>query len=123
MLLLYPPFLASVLAPLCYLSPQLAFLLWRELTLFLLVFSIYFGLKWLRAAPFAPVFVLAVAAGISFFPFLETMSTGNVGVLLFFLWTLGIFFVDRKLPVWSALCFAIGTMIKLTPAVVVPLFC
>jgi riboflavin transporter FmnP len=46
---------------------------------------------------------------------------GQVGGLILLLWTLGVYFLSKSNPVWSAGCFALGTIIKLTPVLVVPL--
>jgi uncharacterized membrane protein len=72
--------------------------------------------------PVLPLFILIIPAALSFFPFTQTQLFGQVGALMLLLWTLGCYLEDRNRPVLSALCFAFGTAIKLTPALVLPLF-
>jgi hypothetical protein len=45
---------------------------------------------------------------------------GQINALVLFLWVLGVYLLSRRQPITSALCFALGTVVKLTPAVAVP---
>jgi Gpi18-like mannosyltransferase len=108
--------------PFAYLPVQWAFVLWRELNTLFVVLSILLAVIHLRAAPRMPVFVLALAGALASFPFQEAMFLGQVGGLVLLLWTVGVWAADSKRPILSAFCFALGTMVKVTPLLVVPLF-
>jgi Gpi18-like mannosyltransferase len=57
----------------------------------------------------------------SFAPFFHELAVGQVSSLLLFLCALGIWLLSRGQDWLSAFCFALATMIKITPVVVVPL--
>jgi len=59
---------------------------------------------------------------IFFFAFVETLYQGQVDALVLLLWVMGIYFVDSKAPIWSAFCFALATMIKVSPVLAVGIF-
>ena len=118
----YPPFAILIFEPFTRLEFRNALLLWRGLSLLLLIASIYLTLLLARAQPFLPIFSASVIAGVSFFPFLRTVELGQVSTLILFLWVLGIYLQDRGHPAASALSFAVGTLVKITPAVAVGVF-
>jgi hypothetical protein len=118
----YPPFFALMMAPISLLPPRVALYVWRELNTALLLLSVLLTLSLLRVKPLLPTFIISSVAALSFFPFVETMFEGQVNVLVLFFWTLGTCFVAREKSFWSALCFALGTMVKVTAVIVVPIF-
>ncbi|HLK31844.1 MAG TPA: glycosyltransferase family 87 protein [Terriglobales bacterium] len=119
---IYPPFFALLVSPMAYLSPQMAYFIWRELNTLMLLAAVVFGLCCVGAELSLPVAFLASVGAVSFFPFIETASLGQLGTFILLLWTLGIYFLLKTRPALSALCFALGTMVKLTPVIVLPLF-
>jgi glycosyl transferase family 87 len=118
----YPPFFAWLMKPLAKLPVKTAFFVWRELSTLFTLIAIYLALLIAGATDRFQIFVLAAAATLASFPFFEMKEQGQVGGLLLFLWAMGAYLADKKRPVSGAFCFALGTMIKLTPAFVVPLF-
>ena len=60
------------------------------------------------------------AAVCFFFPFRNTLVCGQVNVSILFVWTLGVYLLKRQRPMASALCFALGTVLKISPVVAVP---
>ena len=117
---IYPPIFSLLMVPFSRLSLPSAYLAWRECNLLILLLSIFVILRWLQAKPFWPIFILSSIAAISFFPYNESAYLGQVGVILLLLWVLGVVWVEEK-PISSALCFALGTMVKVTPVIAVPL--
>jgi Glycosyltransferase family 87 len=66
--------------------------------------------------------LIAAVGVLSFFPFVETLYEGQVGCLILFLWTVGFYCARTRRIAVSAARFAIGTAVRLTPAIVVPIF-
>ena len=118
---IYPPFFALLMSPLAHWPPHTAFFLWREISLFLLFVSVLLTLLWLRAEPLVPLFFVAAVAALSFFPVVEALYEGQVDVLVLFLWVGGLYCLHQEQPLGSAICFALGTAVKISPVVVVPL--
>ncbi|HEY4979359.1 MAG TPA: glycosyltransferase family 87 protein [Candidatus Acidoferrum sp.] len=118
---LYPPLFSLLMEPFSRLSLASAYVVWRECNLLVFLLSIFVILRWLEPKPFWPILILSMIAAISFFPYTETAFLGQAGVILLLLWALGVCWAEEK-PLWSALCFALGTMVKVTPVIVVPLF-
>ena len=119
---IYPPFFALLMAPLTRLPVEAAYFIWREINIFLLLLSVWLATLCVKTANLWPSFVVLAIASLCFYPYVETLYLGQVDVFILFLWTAGVYFLKRKLTVWSALCFALSTMIKVVPIIVVPLF-
>src|SRR5207253_8535568 len=118
----YPPFFALLMRPLTKLPLKSAFFAWRQLSAGFVLIAIYIALLMSRNKQRLPLFAMVAAAMLASFPFIEMKEMGQVGGLLLLLWTAGAYFADKDRPVAGAFCFAVGTMVKLTPAFVVPLF-
>jgi glycosyl transferase family 87 len=122
MAFIYPPFGALLLRPLSYLQWPLALLFWRIIMSAMVLASIYLALLLIDTAePLAP-FIILVAATFSFFPFTETIYQGQIDPIILLCWVGGVYLIKEDRPVWSALLFAIGTLIKVSPVVVVGVF-
>jgi hypothetical protein len=117
-----PPFAALLLEPLGLARWQVSLLAWRVALAGLILASIYLTLLLLGRDYLLLKFVLSAAAVFSFFPFTETLFQGQIDPIIVFLWVAGVYFVRAERPVWSALCFALGTMVKVSPVMAVGLF-
>lgn len=121
-LYLYPPLLADLLIPLTRLSPHLAATLWRTLNLTLVFASTLLLARIVRLPWLSFPFAVLAAAAFSFWPVHEAISLGQASLLILFLWTLGIFAYLRGAVALSATAFALCTVLKVTPILIVPLF-
>lgn len=118
-----PPFTALLAAPLTRMPPRTALLFWRLASTLMLVLAIYLTCGLTEANwHLSGLFVIGVAAAFSFFPFIETLYQGQVDALVLLLWVLGVCFVQTKASVSSAFCFAVATMIKVSPALAIGIF-
>jgi len=89
----------------------------------MLIVALYFTLLLSGAGEAWPIALIASAgAALSFFPFTETIYQGQVDALVLLLWTLGVYLVHKQQPVWSALSFALATMLKVHPVLVCGVF-
>ena len=118
---IYPPFLAGLMRPLARLSFAQALAAWNLLTVLLTAaaLGLTFDLAGVRMNA-----RLALVAGIglfSFFPFLDNLFFGQMGGVILFLFAAGVWLLSRRLVGLSALCFAVATLIKLTPVLIVPM--
>jgi hypothetical protein len=118
---IYPPLFALLISPLTHVPPRSAYIIWRQINLALLLLTLVLALKSADTEFSWPIFLIMAIAALSFFPYHETAYLGQVGGLILFLWTLGVYFTTKSQPLLSAGCFALGTMIKVTPVLVVPL--
>ena len=116
-----PPFSAVLMAPLAMMPWQWAYLIWQIITIILTAATIFLTLRLLPSGPELETFVVMFAAACFFFPFRNTLVCGQVNVSILFLWTLGVYLLKRQRPMASALCFALGTVLKISPVVAVPL--
>jgi len=119
---IYPPFAALILEPLSRARWQVSLLAWRVALAALMLVSIYLTLVLAGKDNLLLKFVLSAAAVFSFFPFTETLFQGQIDPIIVFLWVTGVYFIRAERPVWSALCFAVGTLVKVSPVVAVGLF-
>lgn len=117
-----PPFMALLDEPLALMRPATALLTWRLATTLMLTLAIYLSIILFDSRHSYGLFVTAVAAAFSFFPFVETLFQGQVDALVLLLWVLGVYFVKTRTSIASAFCFALATMIKLSPALAVGIF-
>lgn len=121
-LYLYPPLLADLLIPLTRLSPHLAATLWRALNLALVFGSTLLLARTLRLPWLSFPFAALVAAAFAFWPVHEAISLGQASLLILFLWALGLHAHFRGAVALSAAAFALCTVLKVTPILIVPLF-
>lgn len=117
-----PPFAAWFLEPLSLFPWQVSLLLWRITIIGLVLLSIYFALLLTETESLLLPFVLIAAAAFSFFPFTESVFQGQIDAIVLFTWVAGAYLQKTNRPVWSALLFALGTMVKVSPIIVVGVF-
>ena len=117
----YPPFFAWIFSPLTHFSPRAAYFLWRALSIVMLLISTYLILRAFVPKVDPAAFLIAGVGVLSFFPFAELLYEGQVGCLILFLWTLGFYCMRTRRINASAACFAVGTLVKVTPAIAVPI--
>jgi hypothetical protein len=118
----YPPFAALLLEPLALFRWPVAILIWRLLLLGMVVVSIHACTlltgpehRWIK-------FGVATVAALSFFPLIETLAEGQIDPLILLCWSGGIYFIKTNHPLRSAFLFAVGTLVKVSPVIVVALF-
>jgi len=116
-----PPLSALVMAPLALMTWQSAYILWQIIIIILTVAAIFLTLKLLPSGPELATFVIMFVAVCFFFPFRNTVVYGQANATILFVWTLGVYLLKRQRPMTSALCFALGTVLKVSPVVAVPL--
>jgi alpha-1,2-mannosyltransferase len=117
-----PPFSALIMAPLALIPWQWAYLLWQIIIIGLTAAAIFLALKLLPSTPGWETFALMFAAVGFFYPFRNTLIFGQAGVSILFIWTLGVYLLKCDRPMASAWCFALGTVLKVSPVVAVPFF-
>jgi hypothetical protein len=117
----YPPFFAVLLKPLAHFSYDTAYRLWSALTVLLTFASVWISLR-LGGQRWSAELAVIVAVGLfSYCPFFYELVVGQVASLLLFCCALGVWLLSRERDWGSALCFAVATMIKITPILAVPL--
>ena len=116
-----PPFSALLMAPLAMIRWQWAYIIWEILTIILTAAAVFLTLRLLPSGPNLEMFAMTFAAVCFFFPFRNTLVFGQTNATILFLWTLGVYLLKRQRPMTSALCFALGTVLKVSPVVAVPL--
>jgi hypothetical protein len=119
---IYPPFAALVMRPLTAFSPRMALLYWRILVAVLTALSAY-----CIVATFSPRFAwrssgLAIAGAFLFFPFVETIALGQASAIILACWAVGIYLASHRRFILSALFFAFGTLIKISPVLAIGVF-
>lgn len=118
---IYPPLFAVLMRPFVYFSYGVAYRIWSALTVLLTLASVWIIFR-LGGRRITRQVALILAVGIpSCNPFFHELAVGQVGSLLLFLSALGVWLLSRGRDWPSAFCFALATMIKITPVLVVPL--
>jgi alpha-1,2-mannosyltransferase len=116
-----PPFSALAMAPFAKMPWRQAYLAWQLLIITLTAAAIFLTLKLVPSVSLFATFSITLAAVCCFYPFKDNLIMGQVNALVLFLWALGVYLLNRRQPIASAWCFALGTVIKLAPVVAVPL--
>ena len=116
-----PPFSALAMAPFAKMPWRQAYLAWQLLIITMTAAAIFLTLKLVPSESLFATFSITLAAVCCFSPFRDNLLLGQVNALVLFLWVLGVCLLNRRQPIASALCFALGTVLKLAPAVAVPL--
>lgn len=117
-----PPFSALLMAPFAMISWQEAYILWEIIIIILSAAAIFLTLKLFPSGPELGTFVMMFVAVCFFFPFRNTVVFGQANATILFVWTLGVYLLKRQRPMASALCFALGTVVKISPVIALPLF-
>jgi hypothetical protein len=117
-----PPFTALMMEPLALLPWRTAYLVWQILGLFMMLAAVWLTL-YVSQGNRPPVLMTAIASAVVFLftPFRRALGLGNIDVLIFLLWVLGIFLLQRRRVIPSAFCLALATAVKLSPVYAVPL--
>jgi hypothetical protein len=115
-----PPVVASLLIPLGKLPFRTAFFLWRILCDIFFFLAICVCLQICRSFN-APTVLVCTLAGFAFQPFTLTLEKGQFGSLLLLLWSGGTLLAAKRRDISSALLFALATVLKMTPLLVLGL--
>ncbi len=118
---IYPPFFAVLMRPFALLSYDVAYGVWTAITVVLTLASVWMGLQLGGRRVSVELAVILVVGLFSYSGFFQELLLGQVDSLLLFLLTLGVWLLRRDREWGSALCFAVATMIKITPVLAVPL--
>ncbi|MGI4757381.1 MAG: glycosyltransferase family 87 protein [Janthinobacterium lividum] len=121
-LYLYPPVLADLLIPVSYIAPRHAAMLWRGFNLVLIVSVTVRLAAWLGLQVLSAETGLILFAAYACWPVHETISQGQISIVLLALWTLGIVSYTSGRVALSALAFALATWLKVTPLLILPVF-
>lgn len=117
---IYPPFFAVLMKPLAYLAFDSAYGVWKVLTASLLCAAVLFSLKAGGIHP-GPKLALMLGTGLfSYFPVGDSLFMGQVDCLILFLLAASVWLLKKNQTSFSALSFAMATLIKLTPVLAVP---
>lgn len=118
---IYPPFFAILMEPFTYLRYGVAYRLWIALTVLLTIGSVWLSLL-LGGSRLNFALGLILAVGLfSFSPFFQELAVGQVASLILFLCAVGVWLLSRSQDWPSSFCFAVATMIKLTPIIAIPI--
>ncbi len=121
-LYIYPPILADILLPLTFVPAITAAKLWLAFNLLALVLTALLLARMLGAAWFSLQSLLLTIGVFLLFSTGMALLWGQITVLLLLLWAFGMFAYQRGWQGASAFVFALATLIKLTPLLVVAPF-
>jgi len=120
---LYPPFFSILISPLTHLPYQSAAHVWYILTFLFLGLSVFLTVRMINEnfliAVLAAGFILFLAEFA--FPMQDLLLVGNVGVLILFFCTAGVYLQKNNRPTSSALLVTLAIFVKLTPVIIIPL--
>jgi hypothetical protein len=117
---IYPPFFAVLMKPLAHLSFASAYVVWNMVTMFLVVAAVLLSLDVGGVEIDGKLTLIAGVGLLSYYPLFDDLFYGQIGGLILFLIAAGVWLLARERVWTSALCFAVATLIKLTPALAVP---
>ncbi len=108
--------------PLVHLSFGAAYRVWTGMTILLVLGSVLIVLR-MCDVTFDGRLALLLGVGLfSYIAFLDTLYNGQIGGVILLLLTVGVWALSDDRMGLSAFCFAVATLIKLTPVLAVPLF-
>lgn len=119
---IYPPFFSVVMKPLAYLSFDTAFIAWKIIMALLLGLAVMLSLK-LGGIPIGRKLALMLGVGLfSYYPLGDSLFMGQIDCLILFLLAASVWLLAKNETLFSALCFATATLLKLSPVLAIPLF-
>jgi hypothetical protein len=117
---IYPPFFAVAMKPLARLTFAKAYAVWTVMTVLAVVAAVLLTLSVAGVRVSGTIVAMLGACVLSYYPLWDNLFFGQISGVILFLFAAGIWLLTRKRDLGSALCFAVATMIKLTPIMVVP---
>ncbi len=117
---IYPPFFAVMMKPLARLPFRTAYLVWTVGTTLAVVGAVLLTLSLAGVRVGAQLAVMLGVGVFSYYPLWDNLFFGQISGVILFLFAAGLWLLVRQRALGSALCFAVATMIKLTPVLVVP---
>lgn len=119
---IYPPLLALLLKPVSRLSFESAYQIWKAISVSLLLAGVALALS-LAEIPITRTLLLVFAVALfSYSPFAYDVLLGETGTFILFLLSISLWLLVRGRTALSAFSFALATLIKLTPILVLPVF-
>jgi Glycosyltransferase family 87 len=117
---IYPPYFAVMMKPLARLPFAKAYLAWTVMTTLAVVWAVWLALS-VAGVRVSGTILLTLGVGMfSYYPLWDNLFFGQISGVILFLFAAGVWLLVRQRALGSALCFAVATMIKLTPVLVVP---
>jgi hypothetical protein len=118
-----PPFAALLMEPFSSVTWQVAYSVWRVAIALASFIAVFFSIRIAAVEKRYHFVSFAVAVGVfcAFFPFKAQIALGQIDCVILLTWTLGTWLFLKHRPVGSSLCYALGTAIKVSPILVVPL--
>jgi Glycosyltransferase family 87 len=117
---IYPPFFAVVMKPLSRLPFATAYLVWTVGTVLAVIWAVLLSLSLAGVRIGGRLALILGVAVFSYYPLWDNLFFGQISGVILFLFAAGVWLLVRNRALGSALCFAVATMIKLTPVLVVP---
>ena len=118
---IYPPFMAVVMKPFTKLSFHSALNTWNALNVSLCVASLFILFDLTEVKMSLRLAIIVSVGMLSFYPLSADVFFGQIAGVSLFLLAGGLWLLTRRFTLLSATCFAIATMIKLTPLLMVPI--
>jgi hypothetical protein len=118
-----PPFVALLMEPFSSVPWEVAYSEWRIINALACFTAVFFAMKIAAVEKRFHFAGFAIGVGVfsAFFPFKAEIGLGQIDGVILLTWTLGTWQFLKHRPVASSLCYAIGTAIKVSPILVVPL--
>ena len=117
---IYPPLFAVVMKPLSRLPFATAYFVWTVGTVLAVAWAVLLSLSLAGVRVGARLAVVLGVGVFSYYPLWDNLFFGQISGVILFLFAAGVWLLVRNRALGSALCFAVATMIKLTPVLVVP---
>jgi alpha-1,2-mannosyltransferase len=106
--------------PLARLPFASAYLVWTVGTVLAVVCAVWLALSVAGVRVSGTVALMLGVGVFSYYPLWDNLFFGQISGVILFLFAAGVWLLARERMLGSALCFAVATMIKLTPVLVVP---
>jgi alpha-1,2-mannosyltransferase len=117
---IYPPYFAVMMKPLARLPFASAYLVWTVMSVIAVIGAVLLSLS-VAGVRIGGTILLMLGVGVfSYYPLWDNLFFGQISGVILFLFAAGVWLLVRQRSLGSALCFAVATMIKLTPVLVVP---
>lgn len=118
---IYPPFFAVLMVPFAHLSYTSALTVWNAMAVLLAFAAVALSFRVAGVRMDGRLALLWGVGLLSCYPLQNNIDCGQIGGVILFLFAAGVWLLSRERVWLSALSFAVATLIKLTPVLVVPI--
>jgi alpha-1,2-mannosyltransferase len=118
----YPPFVTILFSPFSFLPLVVASKIWVVLSMFFLLFSLYFCFKLFKIRLLSSTAMIFSSLAFIYFPTRFTLGMGQINILVLLFVVLTFYFYIKNKDLYAGICLGVSIILKLFPVLLILYF-